>query len=350
MQLVSHEIEAGGEAFTGGKSPNGVTAAGLHFEVTLLQVYSVALSAGKAHRDHKHHHAHKFDHNGEIEPTTTPAPPPVSEISFLFGYLKQIFANFFSQAVTQPVNPLLANGQFPTRVRINLAENQAQAQAQPMQTLNTNFVRGQFHTGARILQQQLLNGNIASLRTQPSVVPPAPSSPVTFPQGQNAAQFPPQPNAVQPRNPSSPSFSSPYIGFDSSNRGNVEIIDEASLPNLRFKRQQKSTEKVVDKRELVELTDGTVVDDKFFDNDWFDGLAQFGDQSLKQSLTKRNNLEDEIKEHDREPAEGEVQAVNSYCNYCLVEPFQSALVLSWKTAIAEEDVLKAKASTVCGDF
>jgi hypothetical protein len=76
-QLVSHEIEAGGKAFTGGKSPNGPIAASLHYEVTLLQLYSVALSAGKAHRDHKHHHVHKFDHNGEISTTTTPAPPPV---------------------------------------------------------------------------------------------------------------------------------------------------------------------------------------------------------------------------------------------------------------------------------
>ena len=71
-QLVSHEIEAGGRAFSGGKSPNGPIATGLHFELTLLQVYKVALSAGKAHRDHKHHHVHKFDSNGEIATTTTP--------------------------------------------------------------------------------------------------------------------------------------------------------------------------------------------------------------------------------------------------------------------------------------
>lgn len=76
---MSHEIEAGGTAFTGGKSPNGPTSAGLHFEITLVQVYSVALSAGKAHRNHKHHHVHKFDHNGEIE--TTAAPPTTPAVS-----------------------------------------------------------------------------------------------------------------------------------------------------------------------------------------------------------------------------------------------------------------------------
>jgi hypothetical protein len=74
-QLVSHEIEAGGKAFSGGQSTTSKTAEGLHMELTSLQLYSVALSAGKAHRDHKHHHVHKFDHNGEISTTTTPRPP-----------------------------------------------------------------------------------------------------------------------------------------------------------------------------------------------------------------------------------------------------------------------------------
>lgn len=45
-------------------------------EITILQLYKVALSAGKAHRDHKHHHVHQFNHDGLISTTTTPAPPP----------------------------------------------------------------------------------------------------------------------------------------------------------------------------------------------------------------------------------------------------------------------------------
>lgn len=64
----------------------------------------------------------------------------------------------------------------------------------------------------------------------------------------------------------------------------------------------------------------------------------------------KKSVEDEVKDHDREPAEGEVEAVRTFCNLCLIEPFQSALVIPWKAAIAEKDVLKAKASTTCGDF
>lgn len=104
------------------------------------------------------------------------------------------------------------------------------------------------------------------------------------------------------------------------------------------------------KRDLITLTDGSLVDDKFFDSDWYDGLAQFGGNDFKNSLVKHDNLEDEIREHDREPAEGEVEAVRSFCNSCLIEPFESALVIAWKNARAGIKVLKAKASKVCGDF
>lgn len=218
-------------------------------------------------------------------------------------------------------------------------EAQAQAQAQQFPA-NTNFVRGQFHTGTRNLQQQLINGNIRQQQQQQQQLR----------QGQRTRPILSAPSHSDPFQDSNlNSFTSTYTGFG-SNPANVEIIDEASLPDLRFKRASKSDKKVVEKRDLVTLTDGSIVDDKFFDTDWFDGLAQFGDQGLKQSLSKHNNLEDEIKEHDKEPAEGEVEAVRSYCNSCLIEPFQSALVLGWKSASAGPNVLKAKASTVCGDF
>lgn len=87
--MVGHKVDGDGKAFTGGKSITGPIAQGLHYEVTLLQLYKVALSAGKAHRDHKHHHVHHFDFNGPIESPMTTAAPPVrlhcSSISFIFS-------------------------------------------------------------------------------------------------------------------------------------------------------------------------------------------------------------------------------------------------------------------------
>lgn len=230
----------------------------------------------------------------------------------------------------QPINPLLANGQFPSRVKINIAGTQ---QSEIMPTVNTNFIRGQFHGGTRNLQEQLINGNIQQ-RVQSQ----------QFQQNFEPTIFPSAPSTLRsPVSRERVPFSSTYIGFG-SNPANVQIIDESNLPNLRFKRRTSN------KRELVKLTDGSIVDDSLFDSDWYDGLAQFGNTELKQTLSKRENYEDEIKEHDKEPAEGEVVAVGSYCSYCLVEPFQSALVLSWKEAQAGPKTLKAKASTSCGNF
>lgn len=72
IQIVDHVISPNGIAYSGGPSLTGAVAPGHHMEITVLQLYKVALSAGKAHRDHKHHHAHHFDHDGLV--TTTPQP------------------------------------------------------------------------------------------------------------------------------------------------------------------------------------------------------------------------------------------------------------------------------------
>lgn len=59
----------------------------------MVQLYKVALSAGKAHRDHKHHHVHHFDHNGPIEPTTQAPTQAVSlsNLSMFIFFFKKVF-------------------------------------------------------------------------------------------------------------------------------------------------------------------------------------------------------------------------------------------------------------------
>lgn len=66
--------------YSGGPSITGTVASGLHVEVTMVQLYKVALSAGKAHRDHKHHHVHHFNHDG-LAPTAPPPPPTQPTVS-----------------------------------------------------------------------------------------------------------------------------------------------------------------------------------------------------------------------------------------------------------------------------
>lgn len=56
----------------------------------MVQLYNVALTAGKAHKDHKHHHAHHYEHdtNNNTPRTSTRAPvtgPPLPPHPFLTG-------------------------------------------------------------------------------------------------------------------------------------------------------------------------------------------------------------------------------------------------------------------------
>lgn len=333
-RLVNFKVRPHGEVFAGGQSITGHITENLHAEVTFVQLYKIALSAGKAHRDHKHHHVHHFDHNGPITATTTPPPPPSQR--------------------PQLVNPLLANGQFPTRVRINLAGAQstpAPPVALPVQglpsqlvggvvpqpnqaTITTQFVNGQYHTGSRIISEQLLTGNLL------------------------------QQNNIHPSQSSQ--FSFPSIGL--APQSNIQFIDTLTpSKHFLFKREKKTKkrqtdnkdvatadDKKVEKRGLIQLGDGSIIDDSLLGNSEpyaFDGLAQFGDPQFKAHLSKMMNLEDQIKEHDREPAEGEVQAVMAICSACDIEPFEGALVLAWKDAHGRpHNALRAKTMGGCGNF
>lgn len=85
LQLVGYTIASGGVSYSGGPSITGQVAPGHHQEITILQLYKVALSAGKAHRDHKHHHVHHFDHEGLVtqSPQSTPAPEVYYSLTFV---------------------------------------------------------------------------------------------------------------------------------------------------------------------------------------------------------------------------------------------------------------------------
>ncbi|XP_017062925.1 uncharacterized protein LOC108102442 [Drosophila eugracilis] len=307
--LVGHKIPANGKLRSGGSSVTGQVSHGLHFEMTLVQVYRVALSAGKAHRDHKHHHAHHFDHEGLEVSSTTRAPPSINR--------------------PQPMHTLLASGQIPTRVRINLANppptangapapGAAPAPTDPAQqaiTINTNFVNGQINAGSRLVAQQLLG------LSPPNGLPQA----QVRPGGGNRFQM-------------------------LSNSANVQFIDETET-HIQFKRE--ADPKKLKKRGLVLLDDGSVVDDGSGTDSSliYNGLADFGGQQFKQDLTLKMSLEEEISTHDREPAEEEVKAVMGICSSCQTEPFQGAIVFAWKDVREHmNNALKGLSVGQCGNF
>lgn len=124
---------------------------------------------------------------------------------------------------------------------------------------------------------------------------------------------------------------------------------------IRRTSQQPSDKKINKKRALVALSDGSFVDDKNIADDTaftYDGLAQFGAGDFQESLTKQGgDIEDEIRAHDREPAEEEVNAVLSLCSSCQIEPFIGAVAFTWKDAkIQPEHALKGRSVASCGAF
>lgn len=60
-------------------------------EITILQLYKVSLSAGKAHRDHKHHHVHQFNHDGLVPTTAQPTLPPAVIFSLIYFNIVNYF-------------------------------------------------------------------------------------------------------------------------------------------------------------------------------------------------------------------------------------------------------------------
>uniref|UniRef100_A0AAG5D479 Pentraxin (PTX) domain-containing protein n=1 Tax=Anopheles atroparvus TaxID=41427 RepID=A0AAG5D479_ANOAO len=341
-RLVNYEIQPYGTLFSGGPSITGLTDVGLHFELTAVQLYKVALSAGKAHRDHKHHHVHHFDHNGGEVSSTTPATQVAS--------------------APQPANPLLANGQIPTRVKINLAQGAGQqnggslgipTKGLPSQlvggfspsaglpgspTVTTNFVNGQFSTGVRFLQEQLVSNSVLGQFPRSGGV--SSTGGFTFPSESSSSGI----GSLGPAGPSSGAYSIVQLPTDNS-------------PRKLFKRQtlksKATTASASDdaskaKRELLQLQDGSLLQTSEY---IFDGLAEFGLPDFKNKLGRETDIEDEIREHDKEPAEEEVRAVQHICSKCAPEPFAKALVFAWKDAETElGGALQAKASSRCGHF
>ncbi|CAH2036064.1 unnamed protein product, partial [Iphiclides podalirius] len=337
-RLVGHVIKGGGVAISGQEQSQLYNKdsldtikkqSGLMGEVTMLQLYQVALTAGKAHKDHKHHHVHHFKHDGTpIEDATggaaEPPPPPATPLgngNFLIG------------------------GQLQRAPSLNLAGAQQQmipAQLPSGLQIHQQYVNGQL--GNRIISEQLLNGiqtsanNAGSASSIPLVG--LAISPISHNQG-----YLPRLAAGQSKG------STVLLSGSLLNPANVQYIDGGSGHEIyrresikRDKRDNPEKELIEenmsskkDKRGLVALSDGSIVDEALlspsiaddsenavFEKSLLQGLAGVVGNIPVQNLQKQNSDE-------REPAEAEVKAVMQVCSGCAQEPFKKALVLSWRS-------------------
>lgn len=335
-RLVGHKIKGGGTAISGQEQSLLYTNKeslehvaiqnGFMGEITMLQMYHVALTAGKAHKDHKHHHAHHFKHDGTpIESSTEPPPePPMPQ--------------------PQPIGngAYLIGGQIQTVPNLNLAGQQQQMQMIPVQLSNgyqlqQPYINGQL--GNRIISEQLIN-SVSQINSAPHTSNSFPGLQLSSISSQG---FP----SLGPSKPSSVILSGSLL-----NPANVQFIDETGGHSVfrrdsvtRDKRDNPEKEAEAksnaggkkDKRGLVALSDGSVVDEallspKVTDDDEETVLQQSllnGLAGFVGNLPVQNAQKEQVDE--REPAEAEVKAVMNVCTGCTPEPFKKALILSWRS-------------------
>ncbi|XP_018330766.1 uncharacterized protein LOC108740787 [Agrilus planipennis] len=382
-RLVDHKIPSGGIAITGQEqtqygggfiegdyAPKG--AGGMLGEITMLQLYKVALTAGKAHRDHKHHHGQLYDHDGNLI-TTTPLP-------------------LTSPRSTLPPHPLLIGGQLNPEAAFEIASSNLPGKV-PQHWVTWNFVHNPFFPHPDTLPGPPGRGPQLFFSQPSRQASPAPSNtrPLILtgnslqkPQTQSLLQQQLLQNSVKPL-PATPILPTPGPSLLSgelfhsrlSNPASVQFIDKTQLETHQlFKREHKKDKEVENlsieddkefgmklssKRKTKRQGDNseeTVMngdsdesnessDSKkkrqlfvgsFSDNDYLGDTPTFEltfEQSLQYGLAGIGHnvpiMQQQRKEDDREPAEAEVTAVMNVCSGCEEEPFERALILSWRS-------------------
>ncbi|VVC93810.1 unnamed protein product [Leptidea sinapis] len=340
-RLVGHVIKGGGIAVSGQEQSllykdDGIEGpvkkqSGLKGEITMLQLYHVALTAGKAHRDHKHHHAHHFKHDGsaiEINTEAITEPPPPEPTPIGNGHF-------------------LVSGQLQKPPKINLAQPPQQMVSIQLPNglqLTQDFINGQL--GNRYVSEQLYNGVHQIPSNHISQTP-------THLAGLGISQV--KSSQLYANTPLGPSKDTSSVILSSSllNPANVQYIDELK-PHKIYKRDLKerrtkrdNPEKELfeerslgkkDKRGLVALSDGSIVDEALISADLIDDNKEdeiMFQQSLLNGLAgvvgnlPVQNLQ-KMTGDEREPAEAEVKAVMQVCSGCTPEPFKKVQVLSWR--------------------
>ncbi|KAK1116497.1 hypothetical protein K0M31_018961 [Melipona bicolor] len=363
-RLVRHVVKGGGVAITGqeqrqlgggflegDEAPPG--SGGLLGEITMVQLYGVALTAGKAHKDHKHHHAHHYEHdtsNNTPRPTRPPVTgPPLPQHPYLTaGQInrqrkkkrKEKKEKF--QVKINPGSPLqIVQGGVTLRHPAVIPRNPV---PQPLPPANPNSVATAFP-----LQSSQFFGNLPSSVDLPTAsVAASPSLHSLFKREKDSSAIETDESDATARVSSVAKREIDAKSVEKSSEGKDKNMNYSQVVTFVPRERESKNEKVTfvpkerekesadsgrderrdsskKKRGLVQLGDGLIVDDGYvsqgLDNDYFAGLTNFGLQ-----LPKYENKDDE-----REPAEAEVGAIMAVCDGCAEEPFEKALIFGWRS-------------------
>ncbi|KAI4491120.1 hypothetical protein M0802_010430 [Mischocyttarus mexicanus] len=324
-RLVGHVIKGGGIPISGQEqrqlgggflegegSPPG--SGGMLGEITMVQLYRVALTAGKAHKDHKHHHAHHYEHDTTNNTPRQTTRPPVT-------------------GPPLPLNPFLTAGQINPQVKINPG-------AALQIVRNGVIMRHPALPPQRELPAQPFPpANLENLSTMIPFASPSPSLPVTLQQDSGIyVNILGRPTIAyhelfkREKNLSKRENLEDKIDTTVTSSSTSVVNNDNKvkfLPRIKEDESEKGEKKQLiekKKRGIFQLSDGLLLDDNYpvlqgVDSNYLSGLANFDLQ-----LVKQDNKDDE-----REPAEAEVKRIMDICNGCAEEPFEKALIMGWRS-------------------
>ncbi|XP_046615163.1 uncharacterized protein LOC124302734 [Neodiprion virginianus] len=347
-RLVGHVIKGGGIAISGQEqrqlgggflegadAPEG--SGGFLGELTMLQLYSVALTAGKAHKDHKHHHAHHWEHdtsNNTPRPTTQ-APVtgrPLPQSPFLTA------GQINHQVKINTGTPLQINQNGVTLRHPNIVQSQTSFQPLPPVNQDAAGVSGGFASALDASQLRRTTqyfGNQIPQVAQLSQIQAQPEAGFSYVDEQyptiykraakvsneesEGTRFEDIQKTVAKREAQIPDDKVSFV----TAKGEASL-SPSSTSTVRKALRKRDSEKR--KRGLIQLADGSILDDALLgdqglENNYFSGLTSFGIQ-LPVHHTK---------DEEREPAEGEVRQVMNVCDGCADDPFEKVLILGWRS-------------------
>lgn len=337
-RLVGHVIKGGGVAISGQEQrqlgggflegPDApIGSGGMLGELTMLQLYSVALTAGKAHKDHKHHHAHHFEHDTSNRAPLSTTKPPIT-------------------GPPLPMHPFITAGQINHQVKLNPGTNIQILQngvtlrhpSVPIPKIQMPYPPINPTTELPPLSQSTIQpllytptNNIYGKRF-PSLISLSTTESTNdygYIDGQYHNLYKRDKNLIK-RMSNDEEITDTVDKFESTKRIIKRNVDNSKLIKLNENNNKTLVKRDSDKikRGLLQLSDGSVIDDTYIvsqnlNNDYFSGLKNFGIETMN---NKNSNKKDE-----REPAEAEVKAVMDVCDGCIPDPFEKALIMDWRT-------------------
>nr|XP_018907084.1 PREDICTED: uncharacterized protein LOC109037046 isoform X2 [Bemisia tabaci] len=322
--LAGHAIKSGGVAISGQTHPDYSSRymglqneiEGLQGEITMLNVYKAALTAGKAYLNHKHHHVHVHYHDDkdgagyelddETQENTDNGPPTIKTGSGFDGPTE---------------DPLIKNGQLVHRLPIDqlLANIKKQPEAANLDVfvpINNALL---FNNGDKdsfsVQHLRLFKRENGELATEAKT---------DVDHGKNISKIEKRiKRETQSTTNKTPKGTTPSFVSDGPDLARQKRIIPGSIDDSDEDLKRKS----VFEEMLSKIPSVTASFPSFSAGD--NSLQTFGDYDAQKTVTIEPRPSEKPPQFT-EPAEWEVKMLANFCSGCSTDPFHKANVLSWQ--------------------